>query len=253
MAPILRTYGAWTIVNEDVVNRHCDFSCHEHKVTKIIKEIRQFWGVPNLPKGKYGYVWLTFNGKRQKVKIELETNGQRRLRFSPEMRAYMKDKPYGKYIVDLTFTKIKDKEYMVDASCRKVDLNIPQDEPLQSVIEHDNLKEGKKKGIYTTIYERIPKYRDEAIQIHKCKCMVCGFDFKKKYGKRGEGFIEVHHVNPLSSLTEPVTINPNTDLVCVCSNCHRMIHHKKDDVLTVEQLKDKIKEAKLEGEENENT
>lgn len=35
-------------------------------------------------------------------------------------------------------------------------------------------------------------------------------------------------------------INPETDLVCVCSNCHRMIHRRKNSILTVEELKKNI-------------
>ena len=31
-------------------------------------------------------------------------------------------------------------------------------------------------------------------------CEACGFDFVKKYGERGEGFIECHHTKPLRDL-----------------------------------------------------
>ena len=49
----------------------------------------------------------------------------------------------------------------------------------------------------------------------------------KKYGKVGESFIEVHHKKPLASLRERVKIDPKEDLVCLCSNCHSMIHRKE--------------------------
>ena len=70
--------------------------------------------------------------------------------------------------------------------------------------------------------------------------MACGFDFEKTYGKRGKHFIEVHHVVPLCSKEQEMTINPDTDLICVCSNCHRMIHRSKDEVLTLDQLREII-------------
>ena len=70
--------------------------------------------------------------------------------------------------------------------------------------------------------------------------MVCGFDFEFIYGEIGLSFIEVHHIKPLSSLDEETTINPQTDLVCLCSNCHRMIHRRRGEVLSIEQLKDII-------------
>ena len=34
------------------------------------------------------------------------------------------------------------------------------------------------------------------------------------------------------------TINP--DLVCLCANCHRMIHRKKNQVFSIEELRDAI-------------
>ena len=39
--------------------------------------------------------------------------------------------------------------------------------------------------------------------------------------------------------------NPETDLVTICSNCHRMIHRKKNDIITPEQLKKIIQEQNI--------
>ncbi|MBZ6106679.1 HNH endonuclease [Streptomyces olivaceus] len=53
-------------------------------------------------------------------------------------------------------------------------------------------------------------------------CEACGFDFAKVYGKRGDGYIECHHVVPLHVAGEGTT--KLADLALICSNCHRMIH-----------------------------
>ncbi|MFI6900498.1 HNH endonuclease [Nonomuraea sp. NPDC050394] len=55
-------------------------------------------------------------------------------------------------------------------------------------------------------------------------CEACGFDFASRYGQRGEGYIEVHHVVPLHQAGEGRT--KLSDLALICSNCHRMIHRK---------------------------
>ena len=58
------------------------------------------------------------------------------------------------------------------------------------------------------------------------ECESCNFDFRKTYGERGEGYIECHHIKPLSE----IETNQKTsldDLALVCSNCHRMIHRSK--------------------------
>ncbi|WP_350019433.1 EVE domain-containing protein [Priestia flexa] len=104
-------------------------------------------------------------------------------------------------------------------------------------LEEGNGIEGIKKSYHVNKYERDPKNRKKAIEIHGVNCYVCGFNFEKVYGEHGRDFIEIHHIKPLSSLKEAVAINPKTDLVPLCANCHRMIHRRKNEVLTVEQLK----------------
>ncbi len=54
-------------------------------------------------------------------------------------------------------------------------------------------------------------------------CEACGFDFAEKYGKRGKGFIECHHLKPVSEL-KPGNKTRLNDLALLCSNCHRMVH-----------------------------
>lgn len=97
---------------------------------------------------------------------------------------------------------------------------------------------------YTTRYERDPRNRKAAIKIHGTKCMACGFDFEKVYGERGKDYIEVHHVIPLASRDEEMQISPETDLIVVCANCHRMIHRKKNQILSLEELRQIIAENK---------
>lgn len=99
--------------------------------------------------------------------------------------------------------------------------------------------EGDTYEVYSTRYERKPELRQQAIALHGTKCQVCGFSFADRYGDIGEGYIEVHHIKPLSEgLQEP---DPRTDLVCLCANCHRMIHKERDKVMSIEDLKARIK------------
>ncbi|WP_416434875.1 EVE domain-containing protein [Priestia megaterium] len=119
-------------------------------------------------------------------------------------------------------------------------------------LEEGNGIEGIKKSYHVNKYERDPKNRKKAIEIHGLNCYVCGFNFEEVYGERGRDFIEIHHIKPLSSLKEAVAINPKTDLVPLCANCHRMIHRRKNEVLTVEQLKALTKKLYTELENKSN-
>lgn len=67
-------------------------------------------------------------------------------------------------------------------------------------------------------------------------CEVCGFDFADAYGELGEGYIEAHHVRPISGLGDQGQQTSLDDLVMLCADCHRMIHRQKPP-LTIEELK----------------
>jgi hypothetical protein len=60
-------------------------------------------------------------------------------------------------------------------------------------------------------------------------CLACDFSFQKYYGNIGMGYIEAHHLKPISTIS-PDTITCFSDLVPVCSNCHRMLHHNIEKV-----------------------
>ena len=59
------------------------------------------------------------------------------------------------------------------------------------------------------------------------RCEVCGFSFLEQYGKLGEGYIEAHHTTPVSQM-KPGHQSKVSDLVMVCSNCHVMLHRRKE-------------------------
>ena len=103
-----------------------------------------------------------------------------------------------------------------------------------------NIVDGQSSTVKLTRYERNPKNRAEAIKIHGTTCLACGFNFNDFYGKElAKDFIEIHHIKPLSQ--GEYNVNPNTDLVPLCSNCHSMIHKEKIPPRTVEEIKNRYK------------
>lgn len=66
-------------------------------------------------------------------------------------------------------------------------------------------------------------------------CEVCGFNFAEWYGDLGGGFIECHHVVPLSRL-RPGAVTRLKDLALVCANCHRMLH-RVGEVMIIDGLR----------------
>lgn len=101
----------------------------------------------------------------------------------------------------------------------------------------ESLAEGKPGYRYTTTYERNPRLRAMAIKEHGTRCKACDFDFGKTYGHTAEGFIHVHHIKPLFEQAKEHKVNPLTDLVPLCANCHAVVHMEKDKTRTVEEVK----------------
>jgi len=60
--------------------------------------------------------------------------------------------------------------------------------------------------------------------ILKCEVPGCGFDFKARHGKLGEGFAHVHHRTPLADAPADRRKVALKELAVVCANCHAMIH-----------------------------
>ncbi len=80
------------------------------------------------------------------------------------------------------------------------------------------------------------KFQDE--NRGRLYCEACRFDFADSYPKHGEGFIECHHLRPLSQL-QPDTITTLDDLALLCANCHRMVHYRSP-WLTMDGLRELV-------------
>ncbi len=92
--------------------------------------------------------------------------------------------------------------------------------------------------------KRSQKLREEKIKEIKEKndgkvaCVVCDFDFSETYDGHGEGYIEIHHLEPVSlGQTNQSLAEALRKVVPLCSNCHRMVHRDKDNLLTPEALR----------------
>lgn len=87
--------------------------------------------------------------------------------------------------------------------------------------------EGRPYQTLVTKYERKQVNREACLRVNEPVCSVCGFDFERVYGSVGQGFIEIHHVEPLSEIAVEHAIDPGKDLVPLCSNCHAMAHRQR--------------------------
>lgn len=102
--------------------------------------------------------------------------------------------------------------------------------------------EGRRRSVLHVSYERSPRNRAEAIRIHGTTCCCCRFDFDRAYGPElARSYIEVHHIKSITQ-TDGI-VNPATDLVPLCSNCHSMVHRKRGEIMPVAELQEIMRRA----------
>src|SRR5260370_9993997 len=56
------------------------------------------------------------------------------------------------------------------------------------------------------------------------RCYCCGLSFEDFYGSVGEGFVIIHHLNPLGNSDSQARATSVDDVRVVCANCHYIIH-----------------------------
>ena len=172
-------------------------------------------------------------------KAVLAKTDSKYLEIIPESRKYnywrdgvraIDEKTYNLIISKVSLNKVSEKKaaYISD--------NVIQN--YQDSLE--SLSEGKQSKRYITTYERNPKYRKQAIAIHGESCAACSFNFGAFYGEYAEGFIHIHHMIPVSEFEMPQAIDPETDLIPLCANCHSVIHRKKYSTLSLDELRELI-------------
>lgn len=89
------------------------------------------------------------------------------------------------------------------------------------------LVEGASFTVRVNAFERNPVARQKCINHFGTGCAVCGFNFGATYGSTADGYIHVHHLQPLASIGEEYIIDPIKDLRPVCANCHAVIHMRQ--------------------------
>lgn len=254
------TVFSWTIITPNIFLKTLDKSAFYHHGTGIPIEIREFFDVHQLHEGERKDIILEHNKIQYQAHIEMESTDTLRTRmfWRADFFQLLKEslpKWYDFFLHEVIdnidteeFPKIRfykdeseDNKYVVEF----INPDTIYDDIEKTISDTYQIREeGGVKYYHIKRYERDPKNRKNALEIHGMSCVVCGFNFADFYGEIGEGFIEVHHVEPLSQLTEEIPIDPKTDLFPICPNCHSMIHHGSNEVLTIEQLKKIIQEHK---------
>ena len=107
---------------------------------------------------------------------------------------------------------------------------------LDEIADHRAFVEGGSISVLVNRYERDRSARMRCIEHHGTNCAVCGISFGDYYGSNMIGFIHIHHLAPLSSISEQRAVDPIRDLLPVCPNCHAVIH-SSNPPLTIDEVR----------------
>lgn len=88
----------------------------------------------------------------------------------------------------------------------------------------------------TSVYQRLPKVKEDTLDRAKGRCEICG-EPAPFITKEGKPYLEVHHIIALSE--EGVDHTSNT--VALCPNCHRKMHYaelnkEEEDLIIIKLL-----------------
>lgn len=126
------------------------------------------------------------------------------------------------------------------------------DEAALAKIPESDAYEGEEGGVVLRLHKRyerdgrlVTAKRKDALRSGTLSCEACGFDFRLAYGEIGAGYIEVHHINPLSSMA-PGRKTRLEDLALLCANCHRVAHRRRVP-LTIAEIKECLEGADARG------
>ena len=134
-----------------------------------------------------------------------------------------------------------------------VNANRQRAKKIETFDENFTINEGTQVIVKTKVYKRSSKLRKMAIQHYtttegRIKCKVCCFDFEEFYGEFGKDFIEIHHQKPVFQFdgedVERTIEKALENVIPVCSNCHRMIHRRRDNPLSLSEIKEHVSNAK---------
>jgi 5-methylcytosine-specific restriction protein A len=247
-------YNSWELLNNNIALKTVDRSVLIHNSSGVPIGMRDFFNI-KLEPGNSETIKFEHYNKTYDVNYQMDRfiNPRTKINWRADFRDFIRLKlnKYYKGInenknnkstrmpkirLEKQGEKIYSIQFIIPEEIHKDNLNEEFSEDNTDFVREDN-KEGRQTYYYSKKYERNYSNRLEAIEYHGTKCMICGFDFERVYGERGIGFIEIHHINPLSNLEEETLINPKKDLIPVCANCHRIIHREKNNVLTIEDMK----------------
>jgi len=93
--------------------------------------------------------------------------------------------------------------------------------------DYEEYVEGQRARREANFFVRNPQLVRDAKAYYGATCRACKFAYEARYRELGKGYIEIHHLNPLSERNGASVsdkLSRLNQVTALCANCHRMIH-----------------------------
>lgn len=114
------------------------------------------------------------------------------------------------------------------------------------VLDEDIVTEGQLRTRTAAYRIRSRQLRNAAVEHYTrdgmIRCAACSFDFGLAYVDVGDGYIQIHHLEPISfgGVRELTLVEAIGKVRPLCANCHVMVH-RRDPWLSIENLTDTLR------------
>lgn len=221
---IFRYTGAGRIGNQKMTNNNKAL-----KNAKILRvNVFLFEVFNEKKKNRFVYKGQLHQVGKERVDLQPDANGMPRKVFRFEF------KPSNHKAAEYSLNDEDNMQYLL--ARQRIILKRPDEELFKAIVIKEKSKSKKRNYTFrkTKFYKRDPDLAAAVKRIAKGNCMLC--KDKAPFVHLGKPFLESHHIRPLS---EGGNDNIN-NLVAVCPNCHRKVHHvrKKKHMKELKQIND---------------
>jgi 5-methylcytosine-specific restriction enzyme A len=110
----------------------------------------------------------------------------------------------------------------------------------QAEVRGADLEEERRLGWHRRYEGRNTRAAKEAKREQGYTCQACGRNYVDMYGEVGQRCVDAHHLVPFAQLEEGQRrqLNPLRDFAILCSPCHRIVHSRHGDPLSLPELRE---------------
>ena len=219
--------SSWDLLSDSIAVKQTDLSALRYNEIRITNDVKPFFELDEMEKHERREIFLHFNTIPYSCIVYMDAYKQSRskIRWGRKFRNIYQNLISGYFYGEdaqkvmefvnpplMRFEKIDKYNFEISFIFNKEIIENTMEADTENIAETEKYKIAE-----NNIIRKI-----EVLKYHGPKCNVCGFDYLMTYGDVGKGREEIHLLRDFEKLEDLSIAN---DFVCLCSNCHRLLHN----------------------------